>query len=259
MAARIGREALAADPVRFARRYEDKADREVAALICALFAYGNVKAVGAFLDGLLNTLGPSPASALQRRVRRRVRSPYRFQTVSDVEHFLDALGTLLREEGSVEAAFAAGGGTAEDRLESLALEIRRIAGKTTPGLAHLLPLPSSGSACKRWWMFLRWMVRPDDGVDLGLWSCLTPGDLRIPVDTHIARIAYALRLSDRRTPDRKFSIEVTRALAALRPEDPTCFDFVLAHMGILKACPRHRVASICKACSLRPYCRLAKK
>jgi hypothetical protein len=35
--------------------------------------------------------------------------------------------------------------------------------------AHLLPDPRGGSASKRLVLFLRWMVRPADGVDLGLW------------------------------------------------------------------------------------------
>lgn len=259
MASRLGREAIAADPIRFARRYEDKADREAAALIGALFAYGNVKAMGAFLDKLMDALGRSPSSTLREGRRLRVPGPYRFQTRGDVGRFLRALGGLLADAGSLESSFDQHPGGVEDRLEALARDLRRRTGTLTPGLAHLLPLPSSGSACKRWWMFLRWVVRPDDGVDLGLWTCVSPAQLRIPVDTHIARIAYALRLTRRKSPDRIFSIEVTRALAAICPEDPTRYDFTLAHMGILKACPRRQVASLCKACSLRPHCRLAKK
>ncbi len=259
MASRLGREAIAADPVRFARRYKGPTDSEAVALISALFAYGNVKAMGTFLENLLDGLGPLPAASLRDGRRLRVPCPYRFQTRRDVGRFLRALGGLLAETGSLEDAFNATRGDVETKLEALSLDLRRRAGRLTPGLAHLLPLPSSGSACKRWWMFMRWVVRPDDGVDLGLWTSVRPSELRIPVDTHIARIAYALRLSTRKSPDRIFSIEVTRALAAICPEDPTRYDFTLAHMGILKACPRRQVASLCEACSLRPHCRLAKK
>jgi hypothetical protein len=42
---------------------------------------------------------------------------------------------------------------------------------------HLLPDPARGSACKRLMLFLRWMVRPADGVDLGLWH---PGNSAEP-------------------------------------------------------------------------------
>jgi uncharacterized protein (TIGR02757 family) len=226
------------------------------ALLAALFAYGNVKAMGAFLQRLLRCLGPHPHDALVDRRPLRTLPLYRFQTSKDVRRFLGALGSVLGEYGSLEAAFCREEGGPEARLESLALLLRERARPLTPGLAHLLPLPSDGSACKRWWMFLRWVVRPDDGVDLGLWRCLTPALLRIPVDTHLARIAFALGLTRRTTPDRTFALEVTRSLAAFCPGDPTRYDFALARLGILKECPRRQVESICRACSLRPHCAL---
>ena len=224
---------LYSDPLEFPRRYKNSADTEAAALICALFAYGNVTSMKAFLEGLLTALGPSPARALKegRRVRAR---PYRFQTADDVERFLGGLGRVLEKHGSVEAAFCGVEGDAEARLENLAVALRRASGRLTPGLAHLLPLPSSGSACKRWWLFLRWVVRKEDGVDLGLWSCLRPSDLVIPVDVHVARMARQLGLTKRMSPDRLFALEVTESLRRLCPEDPVKYDFALARPGILK-------------------------
>jgi len=224
---------LSSDPLEFPRRYKNPADTEAAALICALFAYGNVTSMKAFLERLLEALGPSPARALKegRRVRAR---PYRFQTADDVERFLGGLGRVLKKHGSIEAAFCGVEGDAEARLENLALALRRASGRLTPGLAHLLPLPSSGSACKRWWLFLRWVVRKEDGVDLGLWSCLKPADLIIPVDVHVARMARRLGLAKRKSPDRLFAIEVTESLRRLCPEDPVKYDFALARPGILK-------------------------
>ena len=53
LALRFGEGHLGSDPVRFARRYDAPSDREAAALLSALFAYGNVASMGAFLDGLL--------------------------------------------------------------------------------------------------------------------------------------------------------------------------------------------------------------
>lgn len=224
---------LFSDPVEIPRGYGDRLDREVAALLCALFAYGTVRGIRGFLEPLLARLGPSPARALAEG--RRVRTgPYRFQTAADVRRFMASAGRLLVEYGSVEAAFRAGGGDAESRLEGLALALRRGAGRETYGLNHLLPLPSSGSACKRWWMFLRWVVRPDDGVDLGLWECMNPSELIVPVDTHMARVALELGLTSRKTPDRRFAREVTESLRALCPEDPARYDFALTRQGILR-------------------------
>jgi uncharacterized protein (TIGR02757 family) len=230
---RYGADYLSTDPLEFPRRYQDRADTEAAALICALFAYGNVTSMKAFLEGLLAALGPSPAGALKegRGVRAR---PYRFQAADDVKRFLGGLGRVLKKHGSVEAAFCRIEGNPEARLENLAVALRRASGRLTPGLAHLLPLPSSGSACKRWRLFLRWVIREEDGVDLGLWSCLKPAELIIPVDVHVARMSRRLGLTQRRSPDRIFALEVTESLRRLCPEDPVKYDFALARPGILK-------------------------
>jgi uncharacterized protein (TIGR02757 family) len=165
--------------------------------------------------------------------RAALTGPYRFQTGRDVSRFLSSLSALLREQGSVEAAFESVPGNPEVRLEALATALRRGAGRPTYGLRHLLPLPSSGSACKRWWLFLRWVARPDDGVDLGLWSCVKPSELRIPVDTHVARAARRLGLTRRKSADRLFAVEATESLRAVCPEDPVKYDFALARPGIL--------------------------
>ena len=255
LARRFGPGRVLSDPVRFPRRYPDRRDTEAAALLAALFAYGNVTSMGRFLEGLLARLGPSPADALAAGGGAGAAAPYRFQTRGDVGALLGSLGKVLAHFGTLEAAFCASGCEDPDaRLEAFALLLRRRAGRLTPGLAHLLPLPSGGSACKRWRMFLRWVVRPDDGVDLGLWTCLTPAHLLVPVDTHVARIAFALGLAKRRTPDAAFSREVTASLARFCPEDPTRYDFALAHLGISRECRGRRVEPVCRACSLRPHC-----
>ncbi len=258
MARRFGPGHLAFDPIRFPRSYEAPRDREAAALIAALFAYGNVKAMGGYLGILFRELGPSPAAALAEGDLPRGLRPYRFQTGEEIRRFLMALGTVLSEHGSLEEAFQRGSGDPEARLEAFASRLRERCGRPSRGLLHLMPLPSDGSACKRWWMFLRWVVRPDDGVDLGLWSCLSPADLRMPVDTHVARIAFALGLATRKTADRAFAVELTESLRKFCPEDPTRYDFALAHMGISKACPGKRVKAVCEKCSLRAHCKIGK-
>ena len=260
IAGRYGPRFLHSDPIAFARLYASPADREAAALIASLFAYGNVKAMGAFLKALLDELGPEPAARLARGIPEGFAAPaYRFQTAADVRRFLEAMGAVLGRFGSLEEAFSAAPGSPWERIEALAATLRAEAAPLSRGLRQLLPLPSGGSACKRWWMFLRWVVRPDDGVDLGLWHCLSPSELVIPIDTHLARIAYALGLTRRRTPDRRFAEDVTASLARFCPEDPTRYDFGLARLGILGACPRRQVEELCRACSLRPHCRLGRK
>ena len=123
--------------------------------------------------------------------------------------------------------------------------------------AFLLPDPARGGACKRSLLLARWCVRPDDGIDLGLWTgTLSPRDLLVPLDTHVHRVVRQLRLTRRRAPDWKAAVEVTRGLAAYDPDDPTRFDFALARPGIVGACRHRHVPEICAGCDLRTACRL---
>jgi uncharacterized protein (TIGR02757 family) len=96
--------------------------------------------------------------------------------------------------GSLEALFLRGmEASVKGAREPLARFLEGFRAEWGPGLSRerdfLLPDPGKGSACKRHNLFLRWMVREKDGVDLGLWRILSPRDLVVPLDTHMARWA----------------------------------------------------------------------
>jgi len=101
------------------------------------------------------------------------------------------------------------------------------------GARWLLPLPAGGSACKRSCLFLRWMVRPDDGVDCGVWTRISPSRLVLPLDTHLLRVVRALGWTKRRSAGWPMALEATARLRALDPADPVRFDFALSRLGIL--------------------------
>ncbi len=117
----------------------------------------------------------------------------------------------------------------------------------------LFPDPRKGSACKRHNLFLRWVVRGGDGVDLGIWTVLGPRQLIVPVDTHMARLGKWLGLTSRHTVDGKMAEEITDAFRAVCPEDPVRFDFALTRIGILKACTV-TTRGTCGLCPLGPAC-----
>jgi endonuclease III len=97
------------------------------------------------------------------------------------------------------------------------------------------------------------MVRPADGVDLGLWD-VDPGRLLVPVDVHIHKLSRNLGLTRRATPSWTTTEEITRALGAFDPADPTKYDFALCHMGMLQRCPSRKDAAACDGCPIRPVC-----
>lgn len=82
-------------------------------------------------------------------------------------------------------------------------------------------------------MFLRWMVRQDSPVDLGLWSWISPADLIIPLDTHVIQEAVKLGLIPENSPaSMRTAQKITTALKEVWPCDPCKGDFALFGLGV---------------------------
>ena len=95
--------------------------------------------------------------------------------------------------------------------------------------------PTSGSTCKRLNMFLRWMVRKDkQGVDFGLWKTISPSDLIMPIDVHVARVSRSLGILQRPQTDWLAALELTNFCRSLDPKDPVKYDFALFSLGVME-------------------------
>jgi uncharacterized protein (TIGR02757 family) len=97
------------------------------------------------------------------------------------------------------------------------------------------------------------MVRPADGIDLGLWD-VPASALMIPVDVHVHRLARNLGLTKRSSPSFEVAREITDVLRRFDPADPVKYDFPLCHLGMLQACPSRRDAARCEGCGVKPVC-----
>jgi uncharacterized protein (TIGR02757 family) len=102
-------------------------------------------------------------------------------------------------------------------------------------------------------MFLRWMVRPADGIDLGLWQGVRPDQLVIPVDAHIQRICGFLGFTARKQADWRMAQEITARLREIDPSDPVKYDFSLCHLGISEGCDGKGGAT-CLNCAIAGAC-----
>ena len=253
--------ALAADPIRIPQGFPDPADREAAAWLAAHLAYGRVGPMLRAIAGALAPLGPRPAAWLRARKPEAIRSEleaalggwtWRFHVGADIAHWMAAWVRLDQEGGLEEALLPSGALNADAALSTLVQRLRRDL-PMSRGLRFNLPDPAEGSACKRWRMFLRWMVR-SDWPDLGLWKRYPRAALVVPLDTHVARVSRQLGLSRRSAADGRMAAEVTAALRALDPEDPLRFDFALSHLGILGDCPGRKALPACASCPLHPFC-----
>ncbi|UCG77470.1 MAG: TIGR02757 family protein [Nitrospirota bacterium] len=245
------------DPIELPYKYIEKKDREVSAFITALYSYGKVDLFKSHLRRVFGVMGPSPYDYVAGFEPRRGGSElrglnYRFSSEEDLVRLIVLVKRALEEHGSLEALFMssyAKGERIRDALIAFIKGLYRYRGNkpVTAGLRHLLTDPARGSACKRLNMFMRWMVRDKD-IDMGLWEGVSSGDLVIPLDTHIARIARCIGLTSRKSTDWKTAEEITDALRVLDADDPLKYDFVLCHQGISGICRADR--SFCNKCAL---------
>lgn len=261
---------LASDPLWWVHQFSDAADREIAGILASSLAYGAVPIIQASVGDALARLDHAPAATLACATPDELRERFagfrhRFHDGVDVALLLNAVQQLMDARGSVGAAFTTFYKEAGLR-EGLARLIDALRAADPRGIAdlrardahagiwHSLADPRRGSACKRWNLYLRWMVRRGDGVDFGLWADVDPADLMIPVDTHVARIARFVGLTARKTADWTMAERITDRLRAFDPADPVKYDFALSRLGILKVCRSRRDLSLCPTCPLDPVC-----
>lgn len=262
-------EFLGSDPLSVVREFRDPADREVAALFAALLAYGAVRQINASLRALFGAMDSRPAQFVAS-----ARSPgaaavlagwrHRFTGPREALALARMVGGVIAC-GGLEEAFVAGLRDDEPDLAPAATRfterLRAASDKSDRAVIdgrafrHLLPRPEGGSAAKRICLFLRWMVRPDDGIDLGLWPRVPAAKLIMPVDTHVLRIGGHLGLITRKSASLAAAREITAALRRIDPADPTRFDFALSRLGILRDCPTRPREDSCRRCELTGVCR----
>ncbi|MCA9772095.1 MAG: TIGR02757 family protein [Myxococcales bacterium] len=267
-----GPEHLASDPLEFSHRFGAPEDREVVALISSALAYGSAPQIRAGLQRIFDWMGPHPARFVMemdpaRELRRFAGFKHRWNSGADVVALAWAIGRMREEAGSIGGFFASTHDPEEPTIRgsmsrfvrrALALDMRGVwpRGKAPVGsyYGYFFPDAARGSSCKRLCLFLRWVVRPADGVDLGLWPNVGAHQLVIPLDTHVARIATYLGLTSRKTHDWIMAEEITAALRAFDPRDPVKYDFAISRLGILDLCTRRVVPDRCRVCYIRDAC-----
>ena len=239
------------DPVWFTHRFPAPADREVVAFIAAALAFGRVQSVLNSIEGMLKVMGPSPAAFVRGFDPARDRKAFdhlvhRWTRGADFAALVWVLHQMIERRGSIEEFFVeglpAGAIDVAEGLQSfstaaLAMDVRPIYGRSQPrpGVAYFFSRPSSGGACKRLNLFLRWMVR-HDRVDLGVWTKVKPSQLIVPLDTHVIRVGQCLRLTTLKSPGWRMAADITKSLREIDPVDPVKFDFSICHLGMMNAC-----------------------
>lgn len=227
-------EYISPDPLEIVREEADWRDREVVALISASLALGRVQYILSFQKELFRILGKARETCLTAEYGDLLTllsgKRYRFYTENHIAALCLGIGTLLKTYGSLNDAFIysrKGSSCLFGALENFVTLLREGAG----GRECVVPDPNKGSACKRLFLFLRWMVRKD-AIDPGGWTGISTAELLVPVDTHLLKTSLLLGLCTRRTADYKAAVEITGALSHYDREDPVKYDFALTRPGI---------------------------
>ena len=221
---------IRSDPIKYVYRFENPSERELVGLITSSLAFGRVTQIFNAMDRLLEIVRNEPLRYILALghvpEEELLLFKYRFVTGRDVFRFFKAIQTVLRRHGSLD-------GFARQHYWSghlLGLAEAFIA--SFSDVHYLIPCSLQGSACKRLFMYLRWMVRSDN-IDLGLWDFIDPSELVMPLDTHIFRASAELGLTSRRTPSLAAALEVTESLRKYSRNDPVKYDWGLSRQGII--------------------------
>ena len=234
------------DPVQFPHRYKNRADIEIAAFLAAAIAWGRRDLILKSAERMFALMGRSPFAFVMNgdyeglvgrhkrssdlRMRTRGSCIHRTFFEDDLQYYCRGFRACYTQYGSLEAIFA----SVPDVWEGIGL-FRKIIAAANSGYSKHLANPGANSACKRLHLALRWLVRQEGPVDLGLWKKIPPSSLYIPLDLHVGRTARYLGLleADRKANDRKSALMLTEKLREFCPEDPVKYDLALFSYQIM--------------------------
>lgn len=214
------------DPIQIPHRYSKKADIEISALVTSWIATGNRKFIIRTADKVdREVFGHEPLNYIisggWESYRENRKSFYRYYSFHDFYLLCQTLRAVYKCSDSLED-YLCREFPGLSPLEGLQSVFGHING---------MPEPSSNSEAKKLCMFLRWVVRKDSPVDLGIWAQYHPRDLLIPLDTHVHRISLDLGLTEK-GKSIKTAREITGVLCEVWPDDPAKGDFALFGYGI---------------------------
>ncbi len=233
------------DPSQFLRWYSklpndlySTADVEVASFIAAMLSFGNRKQ---FIPKIQNILQLADSkSCICAWIKNQdykkdfvpLENPkncnqkyYRFYSYNDFYDLFDELCKILKESETLGQYFYIK--YQQNQNIHLCDHISASFPKSK------IVSKGKNSANKRINMFLRWMVRDNSPVDLGLWSWFSKSELILPLDVHVMEESIKLGiLPENAKASRKTAIILSQKMKEIFPGDPCKADFALFGVGV---------------------------
>ena len=230
------------DPISIPHLFTNQQDIEIAAFFAAIFAWGNRTTIIQKSKELLERMDNAPFEFCTQHQPKDLKklAGFAHRTFKDTDllYCIAFFKQHYAANKSLETAFF--------KDQKSGKKIKTV----EAGLVHFknyffsledapdrtkkhIASPENGSTCKRLNMLLRWMVRRDQhGVDFGLWKAISPADLIIPIDVHVARVSRTFGLISRPQIDWLTALELTDYCRTLDARDPVKYDFALFSLGV---------------------------
>lgn len=218
------------DPSWFMHQVEGCNNQETMAFLAQALSYGNRQQFIPKIQLLLDWSENNPYDWIKSGAFRQNLNPddntafYRLYTNRHLYLFLTIYQKILLEHESLYRLIK---GHANTGLEAIDILCRAFEHED-----HIIP-KNSTSACKRLAMFLRWMVRDNSPVDIGIWNdVFDRRELIMPLDTHVVQQAVRLGLLRSHTATMRTAIQLTNQMTQIFPHDPLLGDFALFGYGV---------------------------
>lgn len=227
------------DPSFWMHQVEGEVNQEVVAFVASALSYGNRKQFMQKIKFLVeeshgDMVAWLHSDAYKSSIPDNDSCFYRLYSNGMILSFLNALKMILVEWGSIKEYMKHylrdvknNSTDALDAVEALTEWFRE------HGSVGVIP-KNTQSSCKRICMFLRWMVRDNSPVDLGLWSdIIDKKTLIVPMDTHVVQESYRYGLTNSKATSMSAAKKLSATLRTIFPDDPLKGDFALFGIGIL--------------------------
>ncbi|MEO6489962.1 MAG: TIGR02757 family protein [Ferruginibacter sp.] len=230
------------DPISIPHRFTKKQDIEIAAFFAAIFAWGNRTTIINKSKELMMLMDDSPyefcTQHSDKDLKKLLSFKHRTFNPTDLLYFISFFKMHYAGNISLENAFTKwmkkNDSNVENALNGFYQYFFSLDDVPKRTMKHIAS-PAKNASCKRLNMYLRWMVRKDkNGVDFGLWNKISPSQLIIPLDVHVARVARQFNLLRRTATDWLAAIELTNEMKKLDKKDPAKYDYALFALGVLE-------------------------
>ena len=201
------------DPVKFPHRYKELRDIEIVSFLTATIAWGKRVMILRDAERMLSRMGNNPYDYVMSEGYEKLGTANVHRTFfeNDMAYMLRGFRHFYLSYDSMDSYMST---QAVHTPQKLVEALRLTATEANGGIHNIKCYPKDfkTTALKRINLALRWLVRRDGIVDLGVWKSMKPAELFIPLDVHAGNTARETGLLTRKNNDWKAVEELTEKL-----------------------------------------------